>query len=185
MPIGAHQVTVPVVEEMIRFNPKSVFDVGVGFGRWGFLARMYLEVWKDRILKKDWVVQVDGVEIWDEYITPGVKYYYDKIWIGDALEITNGLDRKYDMIIAGDIIEHLKKSSARKLFKRLYEMADKVLIVVIPMGHLEGEEEILGGNPYERHQSWWTEEEMKKLGDCKVQLVKCILGVSAVCVYKK
>ena len=45
MPTGNKYVIVPMIKLIEQINPKSVFDVGIGFGKWGFLLREYLDVW--------------------------------------------------------------------------------------------------------------------------------------------
>ena len=59
--------------EMIR--PESILDVGAGFGGAGFLIRQYLDLRTDR--KKgfaDWSIRIDGIEIFEKYITPVHAY---------------------------------------------------------------------------------------------------------------
>ena len=36
-----------IVDLIALTNPVKVLDIGVGFGKYGFLAREYLELWKD------------------------------------------------------------------------------------------------------------------------------------------
>jgi hypothetical protein len=43
-----------VVSELQRLQPQSILDVGMGFGKWGVLAREYLDVWGGRCRPADW-----------------------------------------------------------------------------------------------------------------------------------
>jgi len=56
-----------------KLNPKSILDIGVGFGRWGILFREFLEVWGSNNYSGDWERVIDGVEIFPDYIKP---YHY-------------------------------------------------------------------------------------------------------------
>lgn len=49
--------------EIARLRPTSVVDVGCGFGLWGFLCRMYLDVFEGRTYKEDWQVRIEAIEV--------------------------------------------------------------------------------------------------------------------------
>ncbi|MCK4786738.1 MAG: hypothetical protein KAV87_23470, partial [Desulfobacteraceae bacterium] len=74
-----------IMELIILTQPKSILDVGVGFGKYGFLSREYLELFDGREKFDDWKRTIDGIEIFKDYITSLNKMIYDKIYIGNAL----------------------------------------------------------------------------------------------------
>ncbi len=37
-----------MIDWLVELQPRSVLDIGVGFGKWGFLAREYLDVNAER-----------------------------------------------------------------------------------------------------------------------------------------
>ena len=87
MPSSAIE-TIPYLIEFIRKNQpnlKSVLDIGIGFGKIGFLLREYFDVKgkHDKINPKKWGLKITGVEIFKGYITNIQKSIYNKIIIGD------------------------------------------------------------------------------------------------------
>lgn len=140
-----------------EISPRSVLDVGCGFGLWGFLCREYLDVWNGRILPDQWEVKIDGIELFEPYIQAHQRAIYSEIRICDIRDAVESLP-EYDLIIAGDVIEHLEKSDAEFVLDNLYEKARKALLVNIPLqGNWEHPEAY--GNPGELHRSQWTEED--------------------------
>lgn len=53
-----------------RINLESVLDVGVGFGRWGFSIREFLEAWAGRPLTIQWKLRIDVIEAFSPAIAP-------------------------------------------------------------------------------------------------------------------
>src|SRR5213083_3013764 len=108
--------TIPLVINVLRqLKPKSILDIGVGFGKWGHLFREYtdiLEAENDpaRYEKGHWQVRIDGIEAHAPYLTPMHAYLYDKIYIGEATALIKTLSN-YDLIFLGDIIEHFEKEA--------------------------------------------------------------------------
>ncbi|RME82607.1 MAG: glycosyltransferase family 1 protein, partial [Planctomycetota bacterium] len=62
--------------------PQSVLDIGVGFGKYGFLAREYLEMEHGQGTYGKWTKRIEGIEAFEEYITPLHREIYDEIHIG-------------------------------------------------------------------------------------------------------
>ena len=89
-------------------DPSCILDVGIGFGRWGFLFREFLDVWDDGNYSGNWKRKIDGVEIFKGYIKDYHKYFYNEIFNIDALDFINKTNSDYDLIFCGDIIEHME-----------------------------------------------------------------------------
>ena len=58
---------VPVIASIARqLRPKSVLDVGVGFGKYGYLFREYLDVWDMHSVRdyerRRWTTRIEGIE---------------------------------------------------------------------------------------------------------------------------
>ena len=51
-----------VIDIIKAINPYRILDFGMGFGRWGILAREFLEVWGDENYSGTWKRQIDGVQ---------------------------------------------------------------------------------------------------------------------------
>lgn len=145
------------MSHIISTQPESVLDVGVGFGRWGFLCRELLDVFGGRVRKGQWRARIEGVEIYEAYIQDHQRYIYDKIYIGDAKEVVPTLG-EYGVVIIGDMLEHLGKDDAWGLFRSSMDRAKIGLILNIPIGEGWLRNEV-SENKYEDHLSWWAFEE--------------------------
>lgn len=147
-----------IMELIILTQPKSILDVGVGFGKYGFLSREYLELFDGREKFDDWKRTIDGIEIFKDYITSLNKMIYDKIYIGNALEILPTLDKKYDLILLIDIIEHFYYNDGIRLLK-MCEQYGKNTIISTPKRFLSQRE--MFGNPFEVHKLLFKKKHFK------------------------
>lgn len=155
MPVSSTIQISDCLERIVPLAPESVLDIGCGFGLWGFLCREYLDVWNGRVQPEDWKIRIDGVELWEPYIQAHQRALYNEIHIGDVREVVSTLD-EYDLVIAGDVIEHLDKPDALKVTQQLYALAKRAMLINIPLtGNWDHPEQ--HGNPGELHRSQWTE----------------------------
>src|SRR4030095_10541174 len=101
---------IPTIIHLVRqLKPRSILDVGVGFGKWGHLFREYtdiLEAERDpaRYQRQNWQVRIDGIEGFPDYLTDMHRFIYNSIHCGDARLLIRSLGQ-YDLIFFGDIIE--------------------------------------------------------------------------------
>jgi tetratricopeptide (TPR) repeat protein len=159
VPVSIQFQITPCVSRIIGLQPKSVLDVGCGFGKWGYLCREYLDAFNGRFRPEDWTTRIDAVEYFEPYILDHQRALYDNIMIGDIRDLCGGLD-EYDLIIAGDVIEHMHKDEAEAVVETLYAKARKMLIVNIPIGEGWDHPEQYG-NPAELHRSEWYNEDFE------------------------
>ncbi|MCF6283731.1 MAG: tetratricopeptide repeat protein [Candidatus Hydrogenedentes bacterium] len=159
MPVSIQFQITPCVSKIIGLQPKSVLDVGCGFGKWGYLCREYLDAFNGRFRPEDWTTRIDAVEYFEPYILDHQRALYDNIMIGDIRDLCDGLD-EYDLIIAGDVIEHMHKDEAELVVETLYTKAKQMLIVNIPLGEGWDHPEQYG-NPAELHRSEWYKEDFQ------------------------
>jgi len=150
-----------------KINPGSILDVGVGFGRWGILFREFLEIWDNAIYDGRWERIVDGVEIYSGYIKEYHKYFYNSIYIIDALEFLRNLEKEYDLINFGDVIEHLEKNKGEELLE-LAVQKSKFVLVTVPIGK-HWPQEGTAQNPYEEHKSTWYNRDFLKYKHNKIK----------------
>src|SRR5918995_1662999 len=94
-----------VVSELQRLRPRSVLDVGVGFGKVGMLVREYLECWYGRYAPSSWQITLEGIEIFEGYRNPLWNSMYNRVHIGDAKAVIGDL-RPFDLAVCCDVIEH-------------------------------------------------------------------------------
>lgn len=153
MPVSTSAHISHCLSRIIELQPGSVLDVGCGFGLWGFLCREYVDVWNGRVQPQEWTTRIDGIELFAPYIQAHHRALYSSIRIADIREAVATLD-DYDLIIAGDVIEHLEKAEGEAVIEALYGHARRALLVNIPLGSGWDHPEQYG-NPGELHRSQW------------------------------
>jgi hypothetical protein len=63
-------------------------------------------------------------------------------------------DDSVDIIVMIDVLEHLRKEEARRLWMKMARVARDRIVVWLPFGDCP--QDALDGNPYQRHQSTWV-----------------------------
>ena len=147
MPFSSNSGKAAIERIMQRINPKSGLDIGAGSGTY---ARMFPST--------NW----DGVEIWEPYIEQhGLRDLYNTIVVSDIRDWdTENTTKRWDVAIAGDVLEHMTADEAKAVIANLRLFADYV-IVSIPIGYYPQDE--YEGNPYERHvKDDWSDAEVRE-----------------------
>lgn len=139
-----------IAEFIYRMQPASVLDIGTGFGKWGALAREYTDIYNRRYPRQTWKTRIDGIEIFNAYSESPLWAIYDRVHVGDAVEILPSLGN-YDLIIAVEVLEHIKREDGLKLIKDIRAQSKRFLI-----SHSNTNHGIMMGNKYEAHISKWT-----------------------------
>lgn len=163
-----------VVELIRAINPVKILDFGFGFGRWGILCREFLEVWDEGNYKGKWSRQIDGVEVFPDYIKSYHSYFYDNIYNEEGYEWIKSTKEKYSLIIFGDVLEHFEKSIALEIINLSLTKSDYILIN-IPLG-LHWEQTHINGNKYEDHKSIWQTSDFKNFRFKVVKSFRDYLG---------
>lgn len=158
MPVSTSAHLTTAIHFIVGVQPQSVLDVGCGFGTWGFLCREHLDVFNGRVWPKDWKIRIDAIELFEPYIQAHQRALYNDIRIADIREASKDCGH-YDLIIAGDVIEHLEKEEGEAVLERLYLQADKALLVNIPLGPGWMNHPEQYDNPGELHRSMWEDWE--------------------------
>ena len=140
-------------------RPSSVLDIGVGFGKYGMLLREYLKFWAplDDLNVRAGII--DGIEVFESYITPGQKYYYDSIYIGNALDVLPTLNN-YDLILLIDVLEHLNQEDGHRLLALCQKKAGHVIISTPIKMNVQG---AAYGNDFEIHRAQWKPKDFERL----------------------
>ena len=92
--------------------------------------------------------------------TLGIHNEYHQIDVLDALEKFG--PKSFDVVVALDLIEHLRKEDGLKLLEMMDKLARKKIFVYTPNGFLpQGDRE---NNPWQVHYSGWSPEEFGAFG---------------------
>ena len=150
--------------KILEHAPNSVLDIGIGFGKFGFLAREYTDVWRGRYRREDWSVRIDGIEVFPRYITEVHRAVYTNIYEGDALEVLLGLGQ-YDLGLCVEVLEHMEKQRGLEL---LEEVRAHCAVSFFTLPALPSKQDAIYGNPYEVHRSTWKASELMEFGDLAI-----------------
>ncbi len=113
----------------------TVLDVGAGSGTYYNLL-------------KDYFKNIDAVEVFNPNISKfKLKEKYREVFNADIRDFRYPKFR-YDIVIFGDVIEHLTVEEAEKVLMYAYERC-KEMIVAVPYCYEQG---IVDGNIYEVHK---------------------------------
>ncbi len=133
---------------LANFHPgANILDVGPGRGKFSLLL-------------PDYNRQMDCVEIFEPFIEKyNLRALYRNVILGNIMEFAFRPD-EYELIILGDVLEHLAPDEAGMLIERIRQSGAAALVSV-PFMHKQG---IIEDNPYEIHkQPDLSPERMKTL----------------------
>lgn len=137
-------------------DPRTVLDVGVGFGKFGLLFREHLDIRKRRYGRAEWLARIDGVEAWANYATPIHDFIYNQVLYGDVRSLVDNLP-SYDLIVLADVIEHMPYEDGTKLLRTLFEgHCRRGMVVSYP--NVIGSDWKRWENPHEQHHCVWKAE---------------------------
>jgi len=117
-----------------KYNKNSkILDIGAGIGTYSDL------------LRPKGFINIDCVEVFEQYVIDyRLNEKYNNVFIGDVTKLEIDFS-DYDLIIFGDVLEHIEVESAKNLLNKLLKQN---LIVSIPFESEQGEH---FGNSYEIH----------------------------------
>jgi len=166
-----------IMELIIETNPGKLLDIGIGFGKYGFLSREYLELWEPDAVYGSHKRQIDGIEAFEAYLTPLHRLIYDHIFPGDAREVVPVLTDRYDLILMIDVFEHFTCQDGLKLLEDCRRCGRNILISVPRI--MSAQEEVYG-NPYETHRYNWKRKDFCGIPDkfflYNVKSTICFIG---------
>ena len=130
---------------------QRILDIGAGSGTYINLIKINNKVCEDA----HWV----GIEAWSEYVEKfDLRNKYNTLINQDVRKVDwNGLGR-FDVAIAGDVLEHMTKAEAVELVEHILNHCT-TLIISIPIVHMP--QDAVEGNPYEVHvKDDWSHNEV-------------------------
>jgi hypothetical protein len=115
-----------------------VLDVGAGQGKY-------------RILLHD-MPNFDACEVWEPTVRSEQLWdLYRDVFVHDVVDLVTSASwgdvLRYDLVIMGDVLEHLDRDGARLVLDRI-AATEADVIVIVPYSYPQGEED---GNVYQRH----------------------------------
>jgi hypothetical protein len=102
VPTGWIQVIPDIIDEVDKYNPNSILDIGIGFGKYGVLLREKFELPYERYNKSDWNMKIDGIEAFTGYHNPIHDYVYNHVYYKNVIECIHQLPI-YDVVLLIDV----------------------------------------------------------------------------------
>ena len=172
MPFSQSSQLSAIVGYAEQLQPASVLDVGTGMGQYGFLLRTNLEhinlfdvergVQRPR---QSWHVVIDGIEGHAGYRSPVHDYAYNRLLIGDAMQLLPTInDDAYELVMAIDILEHLSEADGLQFLGHCRRIASRAALVSTPKEFVAQD---VAANPYENHRSVWSQASLQAAGFAK------------------
>lgn len=132
-----------IASRIMASGARRILDVGAGSGTWARELR-----------RAGFEGVIDGVEVWQPYIdTFRLLEVYDDVYEQDVREWKRRHFDGYDVVIFGDVLEHMPEGDAVRTWTRAGIAPYRALslpVVPYPQG-------ALNGNPYEvHHVTDWT-----------------------------
>ncbi len=145
------------VEEVLKFlRPRNLLDIGAGAGKYGEIVKKF-----------DKGIKTVALEIEKDYIKKfELKKIYDEVWNIPANELMkpNYYEKEFDVILMGDVIEHMKKSEGIDLINFLIYRS-KWIIIKFPHKYLQNSVE---GYNSEAHISVWSDKDFENFERTKL-----------------
>ena len=145
MPISDQSNQSWVIEQLKPLELTSMLDVGAGAGTY---AHVFAQHFPN--------VNRFAVEAWTPYINEfELQMLYTEVFNRD---IRDHKYFTYDIVIFGDVLEHMTKEEALAVWGKVAKKA-KYALISIPIIHYP--QDAVHGNPFERHvKDDWTHEEV-------------------------
>jgi 2-polyprenyl-3-methyl-5-hydroxy-6-metoxy-1,4-benzoquinol methylase len=160
MPTSALVVWPELINLVHQVPHRHILDVGPGWGKAAVLLREYLNEKPSRI---------DAVEMEKSYVDAhGLCALYDDVRIGDVCDMTADEFDAYDVVLMGDVLEHIDDARAFSLLQRIRPR----VVISTPVAWFHTDE---GLPESEMHRSHWTESSWDAVGDSRLVevLYKC------------
>lgn len=136
------------VSSMVQLlQPSTVLDIGPGAGKYGRMIR-------DVASREGFPTHVTACEIDESYVEQfRLREVYDTVIVDDVMNLIDQPQTRFDLVIIGDCIEHLRKSSGIDLLNFLVYRTGYICIVY-PDRFIQDDWE---GHAAEAHISTWSE----------------------------
>ena len=142
MPYSSTAGKAEIREWLRELRPATVLDIGAGSGTYSRLFRPILP----------WATWV-AMEVHEPYVAQfDLKMHYEQVIVNDMLKANIG-PGAFDVVLLGDVLEHLTEKDAAVALRRAWSWAAKGVIASVPLGFCpQGPSE---GNEHEAHVAQW------------------------------
>lgn len=152
-----------ICERIIEEKPRFILDIGIGFGKYGFLSREYTDIWNGNY--DNFQSFIIGVEVFkSNFKNCLVDKIYDKIYYDKIQNVYKNI-KNLDMSFFCDVIEHMNKEDGKFVLNFL-KKESKVSFISTPLN--PGNRGGMYGNQYESHISKWNIEELSEYGNVEI-----------------
>mgnify|MGYP001350288029 CR=1 FL=1 len=176
MPSSGLDAIEAALKLIIDLNPRSVLDLGCGFGKWGMLCREYLECYRNQVYARaEWKTRIDGVEVFKPYLGDHHRAIYDKLYIRN---LDNSVSHswisatRYDLYLAMDVLEHL--NTWKELLCAIPK--GKAVIAAVPNG--DSPQGPVFKNVYETHVVTFQTDDLAPYFDNVIEIGRKLLCYS-------
>lgn len=153
-----------IAERILKIYPLTVLDVGVGMGTYSRLLKPILDPCCTFI----------GFEIFEPYVKRyRLHEHYHAIMVEDVRDIASFPPA--DVVILGDVLEHMEFKDAVRVLQRSREAARKAVFLSIPI--IEWPQGSEGGNEHEAHVHVWDHDMVMNLGGVLEYWIGTSIGV--------
>jgi len=148
-----------VIETVLALRPRSVVDLGMGSGKYGYLLREQHDIADVLFGRDDWRLRLVGVEAYADYVNDIERLVYDEVVTDDAVGFLHAGTEHFDVALALDILEHFEPETGAQFLRLALETA-RFVVVSTPRGFYTQDGHV---NHLETHRSWWPARALKRL----------------------
>lgn len=150
MPGSAAEGKHLIKDFIVRNNLRTILDIGPGEGT-------YYELLKD---VPD--IRLEGIEVWAPYVTQfNLQDKYNRIYIGDAYYFDFEALGYFDMVLLGDVVEHLPHEQGVILINKAAYQSKYVMVSLPIINYPQGTS--FDGNWFEAHLEQYSNERITEL----------------------
>ncbi len=165
---------IPIIVNVVKsLRPKTVVDIGKGFGKYGFLLHEYVGISTERkidpvkSLCEQSELTIDAVDVDSSLSLPHLPHIYRHLFDDDLLKFSSNCGQ-YDVALLIDIIEHVDKNDGLAAVENLLRKC-KYLVISTPDHFFE---QHLYESEFEEHRSLWTPSDFRRLGKVQFQNIQ-------------
>ena len=134
---------------------RTHLDIGAGAGKYG---RMVAQEHPESVRT--------AIEIWPPYVEQfRLRTIYQDVRVMPVADLMDDPDQAWDLVTAGDVLEHLPKSRALDLIEWLIYRS-QVIWVQVPLRYPQNS---VNGNRFEAHVSIWDARDFARFEHTSIQ----------------